>query len=81
MGCHHRTHVSDMLSILQWLNVRQIFHLLTGSMMYNIVTENTLTYINIDDISHKSDNMAKQFGNIFQTHSHNKSLKSSDTTL
>ena len=55
LGCHHRTHVSDMLSTLKWLNVRQRFHLLKCTMMYNIVKGNTPTYnllVNIG-ISHK----------------------------
>ena len=46
LGCHYRTHISEMLTTLKWLNVRQRFTLLKCIMMFNIVNGKTPDYLN-----------------------------------
>jgi hypothetical protein len=83
LGCHHRTHVSDMLSTLKWLNVRQRFIFLKCTLMYNISNDKTPKYLKsvTPGISHVYNTRSKKCNNIFQTHCHNKSLQFTGTSL
>ena len=77
LGCHHRTHVSYMLSTLKWLNVHQRFTFLKCTLIYNIANDKTQYYLKsvTPGISHVYDTRSKKCKNIFQTHCQNKSLQ------
>ena len=74
LGCHYRTHISEMLTTLKWLNVRQRFILLKCIMMFNIVNGKTPDYLNdiTPVISHGYNTRSKSSNNIFQTFCHKK---------
>ena len=83
LGCHYSTHISEMLSTLKWLNVRQRFTLLKCIMMFNIVNGKTPDYLNdiTPVISHGYNTRSKSSNNVFQTFCHKKSLKHCGTSL
>ena len=83
LGCHYRTNISEMLSTLKWLNVRQRFTLLKCIMMFNIVNGKTPDYLNdiTPVISHGYNTRSKSSNNVFQTFCHKKSLKHCGTSL
>ena len=83
LGCHRRTHISDMLFTLKWLNVRQRFILLKCIIMFNIINGKTPNYLKTvsPDITHNYGTRSKTSKNIFHTLDHPKSLKHTGTSL
>ena len=82
LGCHHRTHISEILTTLKSLSVRQK-KLLKCIMMFNIVNGKTPDYLNdiTPVISHCYNTRTKSSNNVYQTFSHKKSLKHCGTSL
>lgn len=83
LGCKFRTHITDMLSTLKWLNVRQRLLLHKCVLMYKIVNKITPEYLSnvAVGIGHSYSTRGKFNNNLNRSHQHVKSLANKGTIL
>lgn len=75
LGCDRHTHISDMLSRLKWLNVRQRLFLTKGVFMYKIINKITPDYMSNVCTSLPHNHFTRsQTSNQYRLISHQKSL-------
>ena len=83
LGCKFRNHITDMLSTLKWLNVRQRLVLHKCALMYKVVNKISPEYLSdiAVGISHNYSTRGTSNNNLSRSHLHVKSLGNKGTIL
>ena len=81
LQCHPRTHITDMLSNLKWLSIKQRIIFLTAVLVFKIMHSKTTNYMShwLVTVSHQYGTKRYTSGDLFVLRSHANSLNTKGT--